>query len=425
MADRGRPDATVLTYRRRIADVSLAGVDRYASSSGSSIGRRRGSRARHALAAATAIVAAVGLLSGCARFDGPDTAPFHAVPDSAHGAELNPESPVRPEQEPPDEPPPGQSPTDTPPAGPCEDPDPSVIATCLDSTGAMVMLPDGRSALVAERTTGRIMEVPKEGDPSEFARTDVDATGDGGLTGLALSPTFGEDHLVYAYVTTAEDNRVVRIAPGDEPKPILTGIPRGAHGNAGGLVFTGADRLTVLTGDAGTPQAASDPTVLAGKLLRISDPAPDSSDPTIVASGFGTAGGLCVDGKTGTLWITDRARTMDRLQNMPLGGTTPTLAWAWTERPGVGGCAAADGTVVTALDGGKAVSALTVSAESGAASGDPIPLGKDEYGHFGDVELDAKGRIWASTINTTSGGAVPSDDRVVIIPYSGGGGSRV
>src|SRR5699024_4261966 len=207
--------------------------------------------------------------------------------------------------------------------------------------------------------------------------------------------------------------------------PILTGIPRGAHGNAGDLVFTGKNRLTVLTGDAGDPQAASDPGTLAGKLLRITDPAPEAGDPTVVAAGFGDAGGLCVDGESGTLWIADRARTVDRVQNMRLGGTAPTLAWSWTDSPGVGGCAAAGGTVVTALDNGKAVSALTVSTESGAASGAPIALGEDEYGHYGAVGLDAKGRVWASTVNKTSGGAVPSDDGVVIIPYSGGGGSRV
>ena len=35
--------------------------------------------------------------------------------------------------------------------------------------------------------------------------------GEAGLLGLAVSPTYDEDGLVYAYVSTAEDNRVVRM----------------------------------------------------------------------------------------------------------------------------------------------------------------------------------------------------------------------
>ena len=35
----------------------------------------------------------------------------------------------------------------------------------------------------------------------------LDPSGDGGLLDLALSPTYLEDGLIYAYVTTATDNR--------------------------------------------------------------------------------------------------------------------------------------------------------------------------------------------------------------------------
>src|SRR5699024_2422818 len=85
----GRCAYETRTKQCRDADVSLADVDRYASFSGPSSGRR-GSRTRHALAGAAALAATVGLLTGCARFEGPDTAPFHPVPDSAHGAGINP-----------------------------------------------------------------------------------------------------------------------------------------------------------------------------------------------------------------------------------------------------------------------------------------------------------------------------------------------
>lgn len=370
---------------------------------------------------AAAAAAMVGLLTGCARFGGAETAPFHAVPETVSGAGIEPEQPP-PGQAPQPPPPPGQSPAPPPPTGPCDDPDPSVIATCLDTTGAMVMLPDGNTALVAERTTGRIMAVPRDGDPTEFASVPVDPAGDGGLTGLALSPSFTEDHLVYAYITTPQDNRVVRFTQGDAPKPILTGIPKGPTGNAGDLVFTEPRQLTVLTGNAG---GGGDPASLSGKLLRVQDPAPGARNPAVVAAGFGASGGLCRDPQTGSLWITDRAPTMDRLQRITADGSTPTLVWSWPDKPGVGGCAAADGTVVTALDGAKSVAAVTVSKESGAVTGDPLVLAEDKYGHFGAAVIAGDGTIWGSTVNKSSGGAVATDDRVVVIPFAGGGGSRV
>ena len=83
-----------------------------------------------------------------------------------------------------------------------------------------------------------------------------------------MSPTYGEDQLVFAYVTTATDNRVLMIAPGDAPRPIVTGIPRGSTNNRGALALDNQGALLVATGNAGDP-AAGNPTSLAGKVLRI------------------------------------------------------------------------------------------------------------------------------------------------------------
>src|SRR5690606_5791125 len=103
----------------------------------------------------------------------------------------------------------------TRPSGPCIDPDPAVVVSCLDTTGGLVEL--GGYALVTERRTGRILKVAPEQPPVEVARVDVDPAGDGGLSDIAISPTYHEDGLLYAYVTTASDNRVVRIAEGGGP----------------------------------------------------------------------------------------------------------------------------------------------------------------------------------------------------------------
>ena len=79
----------------------------------------------------------------------------------------------------------------------------------------------------------------------------------GGLLDVVLSPTYPQDRLMYAYVSTPTDNRVIRIADGDVPKPILTGIPKGPTNNAGALKFASPTTLMVLTGDAGNPAASS------------------------------------------------------------------------------------------------------------------------------------------------------------------------
>ena len=62
---------------------------------------------------------------------------------------------------------------------------------------------------------------------------------------------------------------MVRIADGDAPKDLLTGIPKGAAGNTGSLIFTSPTTLVVQTGDAGDPGLANDPKSLAGKVIRI------------------------------------------------------------------------------------------------------------------------------------------------------------
>ena len=139
------------------------------------------------------------------------------------------------------------------------------------------------SALVGERTTGRILQVQQDVEPELVAQIDgVDATGDGGLLGIALSPSYDEDGLIYAYVTTAEDNRIIRIARGDVPKPIFTGIPKGAQHNGGRIAFAADRTLYVGTGDTGTPTATADPASLAGKVLRLDEfgkPAARQPDP--------------------------------------------------------------------------------------------------------------------------------------------------
>jgi glucose/arabinose dehydrogenase len=200
-----------------------------------------------------------------------------------------------------------------------------VVATCLAPVTAIAVLPDARTALVAERT-GRVLRVQHGVDPVLVTTVPVDTTGGGGLTGLVLSPAYAEDRLVYAYATTPTDNRVLRLAPGEEPKPVVTGIPRGDRDNAGALGTDGKNALLVATGSAGLPPDAASQ---AGKLLRIDTlgrPAPDNPDPAsaIYSPGLQAPAGVCVG--SATIWVTDRTRARDVIYRAGPGALTE--AWS-------------------------------------------------------------------------------------------------
>ncbi|MFB8274229.1 PQQ-dependent sugar dehydrogenase [Nocardia colli] len=346
------------------------------------------------------------LVTGCARFDDSASSPFTPEP-TLHGANIDPNKPSQP-------------PTSTTrPSGPCIDPDPAVVATCLDTTGGLVALGDG--ALVAERRTGRILKVAPDTPPSEFARVDVDGSSDGGLSDLALSPTFQEDGLIYAYITTPSDNRVVRIAPGGgAPKDILTGIPKGPSGNHGAIDFATPTQMLVLTGDSGNPGAASSPSSLAGKLLRVNSPAPGATA-EVAVSGIGVAGDVCRDSKD-SVWITDRTAVEDRLQRLGADGVV-TTAWTWPDRPGVAGCAAATDGVAISLTKAKALAIAAADATTHAVTSAPTLIAQDKYGQLGGAAVGADGAIWVGTVNKTDGQPTPNDDRVVRIPPPQAGGN--
>jgi glucose/arabinose dehydrogenase len=363
-------------------------------------------------------------LAGCATF--PDSGPRDWREKVEGQGELG-GPPSIPESTPPPAPPGqgGAPPQGGPAPGPtgCEDPDPQVVATCLEPVGAIAVLPDGQTALVGERDTGRVLRVAPDAEPELVTTLEVDAAGGGGLTGLVLSPAFDEDQLVYAYTTTAQDNRVVRIAPGDVPEPVLTGIPRGATGNSGALGVDPTGRLVVATGAAGGAGG------LAGAVLRVDTlgrPAPDNPDPAspVFATGLSAPGGVCTDPLQGATWVTDRAAGADVLHRLTPGPLGPA-AWRWPDRPGTAGCAAVDGTVAVALSGGAALSVLSPTPDGGFL-GEPQTVLTGTYGRLAAAAPGPDGLVWLGTVNKIPGGEpVSSDDRVVrLLPPSGGGASR-
>jgi glucose/arabinose dehydrogenase len=380
------------------------------------------------------VLSGVLLTSACATFA--DQPP----PESWHPQEqLTPQG--GPDPEVPGESRPGEgdtsgggTPTEIPPPDGCKDYDPAVIATCLDTVVAVAAFPgDGRDpvALVGERRTGRILRVKQGSDPQLVATVPVDGSTDGGLTGLALSPTYAEDQLVFAYVTTATDNRVVRIAPGDVPKPVITGIPRGATDNRGALAQDRTGALLLATGDAGNAQAAGDPNSLAGKVLRFdASGAPAPGNPTgnslVVASGLRSPGGVCTSVNGPGAWVTDRAANQDVLFRMELGKPLTTPAWTWPDRPGVSGCAAmATGIVIVMATAGNA-QRLPIASD-GSFSGKPeVTLDEDEgYGLLGGMDAVNDQVAVAGTVNKDGGQPVSSDDRAIVVVLTGQKGNGV
>jgi glucose/arabinose dehydrogenase len=352
--------------------------------------------------------AALLTVTGCARFDDAQSQPFTEKPELRPGPTSSPP------------PPPPLPPKPFPKACPA----PGVMQGCLESTSGLIMLPDSQSALVAERTTGAVKEVSVRAEPKVKTTIPVDGSGDGGLMDIVLSPTYSQDRLMYAYVSTPSDNRVVRIADGDIPKPILTGIPKGATGNMGALIFTSPTTLVVLTGDAGNPAQAADPASLAGKVLRIEQPTTVNQAPhTTALTGMGAAGGLCIDPADDALYVTDRTPTADRLQRITKDSEVD-LVWTWPDRPGVAGCAALDGTVLVNLIDTKQTVAVRQSPENNAVTGEPEVVRQDVRGHAWALALSPDGNVWGATVNKTSGDAEKLDDVVFPVFPSGGGFPR-
>ena len=238
---------------------------------------------------------------------------------------------------------PTQTPTSTPPS----DGEPEVVetvATGLVAPWGLAFLPDG-NAVVTERDTAKVLlvggdaphEVTELGTIGEAA-----PQGEGGLLGVAVSPTFDRDRLLYFYVSTDRDNRIVtaRYDKGgiSRTNPILTGEPVvGAHD--GRRIACGpGGYLYASTGETDEPVLAREPHTLGGKSPRATKrgkPVPlNPNADEIYSLGHRNVQGLAWT-DDGRLWASEFGQnTFDELNRIESGGN-----YGWPAFEGEGGTA--------------------------------------------------------------------------------------
>jgi glucose/arabinose dehydrogenase len=316
-----------------------------------------------------------------------------------------------------------------------------VVATDLTTPTGIAVLPD-HTALVGERTTGRIVRVqPIAGRPVPTVRTlSVDGTGDGGLLDLAISPAYAQDHLIYAYISTAKDNRVVEFTLTGPVTPVLTGIPHAARGNTGRLAFGADGNLYVGTGDAGDPAAADSFAGLAGKVLRVSDIGRAASDnpsgTPVWTRGHRIVAGLCTPVSSdpgtpstfsGVLETEPGAGDIAEVNLLAAGqrygpaGLAPTTTLP-PDMTDPGGCAVLDDTLfVTSKDGQSLLSARLQTDTGLLQVGKWLPVLHGTYGRLSTVTAASDGSLWLATTNRDGkGDPVATDERIIrIVPNTG------
>jgi glucose/arabinose dehydrogenase len=323
----------------------------------------------------------------------------------------------------------------------------STLATDLEVPWSFAFLPDG-DALVTERDSGRLLRVSPYGEVREVQTLPEGGSGEGGLLGVAVSPDYEEDHYVYAYYTTRRDNRVVRFRLGEQPQPILTGIPVNTYHDGGRIKFGPDGMLYVSTGDAGDTGNSQDRSSLGGKILRIE---PDGSVPPdnpfpgnpVYSYGHRNVEGLAWDAD-GQLYASEFGQdTWDEVNRIEAGENygwpeiegrggedegyiDPLTVWPTSEASPSGAEIMVDGAIpqwegdlfVTALRGER-LWHLELN-DKGEIIGRQKLL-DGEVGRIRDVAQAPDGSLWVSTSNHDTYGSPVSeqDDRIFRLAPSG------
>jgi glucose/arabinose dehydrogenase len=336
----------------------------------------------------------------------------------------------------------------TPPAGTASagasGPEPQVvdtIATGLEVPWGLAFLPDG-DAVVTERDSAKVLIISgPDHEVTEVGQIgDAAPQGEGGLLGVAVSPAYDQDHTLYFYVSSNDDNRIVTATLSGEQlsdtTPILTGIPLGAIHDGGRLAFGPDGMLYASTGETGNGALAQDRDSLGGKILRLTpdgEPAPGNPfDTAIWSFGHRNVQGLAfVDGQ---LWASEFGQdTFDELNRIDAGAnygwpvhegtggsadgyTDPQATWG-TDVASPSGLAYADGALWMGALRGNRLWKIPITDQT---AGQPEAYFVGDYGRMRTVVVAPDGNLWVTTSNRDGrGDPSDTDDQILLVSPTG------
>jgi len=313
---------------------------------------------------------------------------------------------------------------------------PQLLAVDLEVPWGIAFLPDG-GALITERDRAMITKVGPgrtNGRPTVTAVQKIDEavpSGEGGLLGIAVSPTYDSDGLVFIYYTAQDDNRIARLTLGQQPQPIVTGIPRSGIHNGGRLGFGPDGYLYASTGDGSQRALAQDKNSLAGKILRMrpdGTPAPGNPFGTLVYSyGHRNVQGFAWTDDKQLYAIEFGQNDFDELNLIEPGKnygwpvvegrgsdpqyTNPLVTWSPADAS-CSGLAAVGRQLIAGCLRGQRLYLITLGAD-GRVSGEPQTLFQERYGRLRTVVRAPDGSIWFTTSNRDGrGNRRPLDDQI-------------
>ncbi len=262
--------------------------------------------------------------------------------------------------------------------------------------------------------------------------------GEGGLLGIAVSPSFAQDSKLFVYYTAEDGNRIDTVLLRDgrltDQRAGLRGIPRAGNHNGGRMTFGPDGLLYVGTGDAGNRDNSQDAGSLGGKILRLTadlQPAPDNpGGGPVFTLGHRNVQGLTFD-DDGHLWAAEFGQnTWDEINLITAGSnygwpavegvgnrdgfTDPLRVWP-TDEASPSGIAFWRGSIwMAGLRGERLWQIPIVQTATGPTTGEPIAHLTGSYGRLRTVAVAPDGDLWLTTSNTDGRGSVRDGDDQIL-----------